>query len=219
MKYLLMFFLSFNAYASMDILSTYKWEYESNATKQLPLALIANENSIWADPVKTQVGIAKLQRIFKVCDISFSEVELWVVRFSDEVLEPIRRPNPYKGPGELVAAKIENLPSIRPLGFLFANDIPSTAKAYNAESVRRLRTATIDPSALLNTFFMTHDWFDNRRVPGGSESYDTMAHELAHLLGNMGHVDVVPNLMTTYEAPNSKSGDLTPEQCELMRLF
>lgn len=219
MKYLFLLLLSFNAFASMDVLTTYKWEYETNASKQLPLALIASENSIWADPKKTQEGIAKLQRIFMTCDISFSEVELWVVRFSDEVLGPIRRPNPYKGPGELAVAQLENLPVTRPLGVLFGTEIPSTAKAYNAESVRRLRTATIDPSALLNTFFMTHDWFDNRRVPGGSESYDTMAHELAHLLGNMGHIDVVPNLMTTHETPNSKSGDLTSEQCALMRLF
>jgi hypothetical protein len=219
MKYLFFILFSFNSFASMQILSTSKWKYNSSATKQFPLALVANKNSYWSDRDKTRVAVDKLQQIFMTCDVAFSEVDFWVVKFSDDVLEPIRKPNPYKGPGEIAVAKLSNLPSVRPLGLLFATDIPSTAKAYNAESVRRLRTATIDPSALLNTFFMTHDWYDNRRVPGGTDSYDTMAHELAHILGNMGHIDVFANLMSTYDGEGSKTGDLTPEQCELIQSF
>ena len=53
-------------------------------------------------------------------------------------------------------------------------------------------------------------------VPG----FCVFAHELAHLLGNLPHVDYAPNLMTNADGAGAKSGDLTEEQCtEILKLY
>lgn len=203
----------------MTVVSREQWSLETNASATFKLALAAEQYSRWSDSATMLTTLEKVQKIIAACDIGISEVEYLVVTFSDDVLEPIRKPNPYKGPGELAMAQMNNLPRIRPLGFLFKDSVPSTAKAYTRTSIDRLSSGTIDPRALLNTFFITHDWVDNSRVPGGTPSFDTTAHELAHLLGNIGHIALAPNLMSSLDGVGTKSGDLSQEQCAAMNTF
>ena len=111
------------------------------------------------------------------------------------------------------------LPAGRPVGFLFAKSVPSTASAYNGDSVGRLSGTHPGAKRLLNTFWITIDQQVRARPPDISESYSVFAHELTHLFGNLPHTPASPNLMTDADTPGAKSGDLLEEQCvEVRRL-
>ena len=186
--------------------------------RQMPLDLIVEEGSLWT-PATLATQLSKSTTIFRQCGVVIGEVNVQTVRFAPETLRALNVEDPYKGPAELILMRGLKTPVERPLGFLFARSIPSTASAYNAESVRRLTYGTIDARPLVNTFHITEQSIANRVVPGAHASYNTFAHELAHLAGNLGHIEVYGNLMSSRDGRNSKTGALTAEQCAAIRAF
>jgi len=186
--------------------------------RQLPLELMVEEGSMWAQDKLMKDIILQTSKIFRRCKLEIGGVKLNYVKYSPDVLKALNNPNPYLGPEQLVLMK-GNVPVSRPMGFLFAKSIPSTAKAFNKESVGRITTATIDAQPLVETFHITEQWIDYRQVPGAIPAYSTFAHELAHLMGNFGHIPVKGNLMSSLDGRGSKSDGLTPEQCTAMNAY
>ena len=185
---------------------------------QLPLDLLVEEGSLWSLSA-LRLQLSKSSTILRQCGVVIGEVSVQTVRYAPETLRALNVEDPYKGPAELYLMRGIPTPVARPMGFLFAKSIPSTASAYNAESVRRLTFGTIDASPLLNTFHITEQSISNRVVPGAAASYNTFAHELVHLAGNLGHIDLYGNLMSSRDGRNSKTGQLTVEQCNAIKRF
>jgi hypothetical protein len=184
------------------------------AARAVPLALVVEEGSGWAAPGKLEAVLGKASAILGACGVSLGAAEVVTGRWSPEALRALNEQNPYKGPAQIAVMVEPLLPARRPLGFLFApGSVPSTASAYNASSVSNLSRSYPQARSLLDTFWITFDHESRRRPRDESPSYSVAAHELVHLLGDLGHTLDRPNLMTDSDEPGAKSGDLNAAQC------
>lgn len=179
--------------------------------QQIPLSIILEEGTIWTSELKAHLD--KANKIFHQCGIEFGAVEVSYVKLAKPLIESMKKPDPYKGPAELNFMKGE-VSATRPLIFLLGKQTPSGAKAFNATSVKKLSSWKVDASPLLNTTFITEQHHSHGKVPGSLPSYNTLAHELAHLFGDFDHINEMDNLMSNFEKPGSKSGRLNPHQCK-----
>lgn len=182
----------------------------------VPVTVVVEEGSAWAAPGKLEAVLGKASAIFGRCGVSLGAADVSVVRWSPEALKLLNTSDPYKAPPE-AAALDASVPAGTPKALLFrASSIPSTAKAYNVKFVETFSRQFPETARMLNTFWITEDQ-ESRRKPDIGPSYSVFAHELVHLLGNVGHVPDHPNLMTDDDGPGAKSGDLSPEQCAAVR--
>jgi len=182
--------------------------------RQLPLDLMVEKGSRWANPATLKATLNKSSGILRRCGVVIGEVRTQLIEFNPELLQSMRTHSPYKGPKELNLIQDVIRPLERPLGFLYGStSVDSVASAFNRTSVERLSYGTIDARPLVETFHITEQWLDWRRVPGAVASYDTFAHELVHLMGDVGHIPVFGNLMSEHDGRGSKTGALTADQC------
>ncbi|MDE2509912.1 MAG: hypothetical protein KGL74_02205, partial [Elusimicrobia bacterium] len=180
----------------------------------VPLALVVEDGSGWDAPGVLERALGKASAIFGQCRVALGTVEVTTARWSPEALRILNNPDPYKGPEETGVMSDPHIPALRPVGLLFgAKSIPSTAKAFNKSSVAVFSRQFPDATLLLDTFWMTLDQETRPRRADEAASFSVPAHELTHVLGDLPHTPVSPNLMTEGEQPGAKSGDLTPEQC------
>jgi hypothetical protein len=188
--------------------------------RQLPLDLLIEQGSKWSNPATLKTQLDKTSKILRQCGVVLGEVRIQTVVWTPWVLDQIRNASPYKGPNNLILMRDLETPVVRTLGFLYGlKSIASTASAYNRTSVARLSSATVDATPLVETFHITEHHLDYRTVPGANATYDTFAHELVHLMGDVGHIEVYGNLMSALDGRNSKTGSLTAEQCELVNEY
>ena len=180
--------------------------------RKLQLQLIVDEESDWAHVALLQKTLAKSSRILSRCRVGISQALVRKVRFSAEVIHALNNQDPYKGPSEVLLMGTD-LEATRPVGFLMDLKRPSTAAAFNRTSIRRLSTTLSQVHVLAESFHITSDYRTNQRFPGALAGYDTFTHELAHLLGDLGHIPVRGNLMTSLDGRGAKGPGLTPEQC------
>lgn len=187
--------------------------------QQIPLQLVVDETSKWAVNGELEAQVSKTSGIFRRCGIELGRVEIKLVRYSQATIDALNNPNPYRGPSEVILTK-GDLSDVRPLMWLFDNRIASTAKAFNRTSIERLsRGSPVDVTPLLHTSVMSGHHRTNTPIPGANPSYNTLAHELAHILGDLDHVDEADNLMSSRTVPNSKSGRLNPDQCKSIQEY
>lgn len=189
----------------------------SNAPRSAPLSLVVEAGSGWEGPGVLESVLGKASAIFGRCGLALGPAEVLIVKWSPEGLRLLNVQNPYAGPAQMAVVDEPLLPARRPTGFLFAKSVPSTASAYNADSVARLSGAHPGVKRLLNTFWITIDQQVRARPPDIGESYSVFAHELTHLFGNLPHTPAKPNLMTDAATRGAKSGDLLEEQCVEIR--
>jgi hypothetical protein len=183
-----------------------------------PLALVVEAGSGWEAPGVLEGVLGKASAIFSRCGVTLGETEVLSARWSKEGLRRLNAVDPYAGPAEIAVMDEPLLPSRRPVGFFFATgSIPSTAKAYNATSVNAFKAQFPKAPLILDTFWITYDEGFRKPRPDTAESYSMAAHELTHILGDVGHTREHPNLMTDDDGPGSKSGDLTDAQCAAIR--
>lgn len=194
----------------------------------VPLALVVEAGSEWAAPGVLEGMLGKASAIFAPCGLTLGAAEVLAVRWTPQALQELNDANPYFGPSQLHVIDEPLLPQRRPAGFLFTNSIPATASAYSLKSVNQfIHTGQPKVAKMLNTTWLTSNWHSAHACgdldcPGGdiAPGFSVFAHELAHLFGNLDHVDDVPNLMTNASTKGAKSGDLTKAQCsEIVKLY
>lgn len=186
---------------------------------QIPLQITVDASSVWAAPGEIQRQVAKASGIFRQCGIELGRVEVHYVSFSPDIVSSLNNPNPYRGPGAL-GLVTEEMSATRPAMWLFGTQIPSTAQAFTQTSIERLSEGpSVEVAPLLNTTLISGHHHSNAPVPGAHASYSTFAHELAHLLGDLDHVDEMDNLMSSETRPRSKTGRLSAAQCQQMRTY
>lgn len=207
----------------------------------VPLALVVETGSDWDRPGVLEGALGKASAIFSSCGVTLGAADVLTVRWSPEFLrertsdpaslEDVDRPlfspsvgvvlndpDPYQGPREIGVMEEPSLPKTRPLGFLFGDSVPSTAKAYNLRAVDAFaRSGKPQVRALLNTLWITARWQAPGPHPDIAPTFSVAAHELAHLFGNLEHVSFAPNLMSSVGTRGAKSGDLTEQQCVEIR--
>lgn len=185
----------------------------------MPLVLVVESGSPWTDASALDRELGKVSGILARCGRPLGETTVLTVRWSEEALAKLRDEDPYKAPAQLAAFDAPELPAGRPVGFLFsAGATPSTAKAFNRTSSRALAARHPEAARLEGSFFITADQ-GFRRAPDIAPSYSTMAHELVHILGDLGHVSGPYNLMSNAEVAGAKTGDLDDAQCAAVRSY
>ncbi len=188
--------------------------------RHLPLDLLIESGSKWSQATNLKTQLDKTSRILRQCGVVIGEVNIQTVVWNPKTLLEMENASPYDGPNELILMRTVQTPVLKTLGFLYGlNSVPSTASAYNRTSVRRLSSHTVDATPLCETFHITEHHMDYRRVPGANATYDTFAHELVHLMGDVGHIEVYGNLMSAMDGRNSKTGSLTTDQCALINQY
>lgn len=189
----------------------------THAPTTFPLTLVVEAGSPWTAPGTLERAAGKTSAILARCGVALSRADVVVVRWSPEALRRLNVANPYLGPPQTAVMDEALLPGGRPVGFLFAaGSVPTTAQAYNASTVARYRASHPAVAKLLRTFWITHD-YELRRAPDVGPSFSVIAHELVHILGDLGHTPATPNLMTDDESRGAKTGDLNDEQCAAIR--
>lgn len=180
-----------------------------------PLSVIVEEGSGWEGRLEAVLG--KASAVFAPCGLALGEAEVLTVRWTAEGLRRLNNGNPYDGPAQAAVMDEPLLPARRPALFLFKKgSVPSTASAYNQTSVTRLGRSYPKVPKLLNTTWITLD-HELSTPPQRAPSYSTLAHELTHLFGDLGHTRAEPNLMSESDRPGAHTGDLLPEQCAEIR--
>lgn len=183
-----------------------------------PLALVVEAGSGWEAPGLLEKELGKASAIFAQCGVTLGDTEVVSARWSQEGLRRLNVADPYKAPAEASVMGEPLIPSRRPVGFFFAKgSIPSTAKAYNATSVNVFKQNFPEAAGILDTFWITYDEGHRPPKPDTAASYSMIAHELTHILGDVGHTRAHPNLMTDDESAGAKSGDLDDGQCAAIR--
>ncbi len=161
--------------------------------------------------------IEKSNLSFGYCDVTISSVELLKVKFNNrEMQNIIDNESPYKAPVEIEMFNLKR-PFDLPMSFLVKDRRGhKVAKANTQSSVARLEFATKQPWRLMENLIYINDYPD--RTPNADRTYSTLAHELAHVLGDIGHIDTPEgNLMNHNDAPNTKTEALNFHQCESIR--
>lgn len=194
---------------------------ESTATKSIDLILVVDENSLWKKE-NIQEHLDKTQRTLSLCDIQIRSIEFVNVDLPEKTIAQLQVENPYKGPAELKIAK-EGMPIDIVTGFMLRTiKSKSIAFAMNMSSVINSERYSNMPSfrPLLNTFWISDNHITNRSTPNAEKSYSTLAHELVHIVGDLGHLEnnMRPNLMGGNDN-YSKNYYINPEQCRLSHLF
>ena len=190
-----------------------------NGVQQIPLQLVIDEGSPWAAAGEMQRQIDLTRESLGPCGIDLGQIELRFVRYSDAVVNAITNASPYNPPAELALTEGDQT-STRPLVWLFNRQIPSTAKAYTRSAIDSLsRTSTVSLDPILHTSVITASHMLGDPKLGAAPSYTNLAHELAHILGNLDHVDERNNLMSDDRSANAKTGRLNPEQCAQIREY
>lgn len=187
----------------------------------IPLHLVVEIGSAWDRPEVLRQQLAKSSGILGACGVGIGEVTVERVQWDAGLAGRIRTASPYQPPAQLELVANPELVQTRPIVFLFAKGIERTATAYNRRYVDTFKglfpQANIE--SLLNVIIMTDHYVTNTFTPAADASYSTFAHELFHVLGNAGHVDVRRNLMSTFETRGMQTGALTTEQCQQMQGF
>lgn len=179
--------------------------------KTFPLHLVIESKTKWDNPVVLKTLLASIQKTFKVCHRALGEVSMTTVELSQELIDVMVKENPYKAPGSYELAKNIDA-STTVTGFLLASTSApfDMAKAYTKKSVEFfVKTHGEDMNRLRNTFYISSRWVDNKYAPKAKADYSTLAHEVAHILGNLDHIDGKDNLMGV----DPRSSKLNPEQC------
>ncbi len=223
---LISLFLSFSLKATelspWLVLSDEVIKLESNSSfRKIPASILIESGSKWDEKKTLLRSLEKTQQSLGQCGLSLGEVRIQVIKFHPGVLEDMVATSPYHPPGILKLLKGNDLPDVRPLFFLIGRKTERSAFAMNRRAVEVYRRS--HPHAgverMLNVSLLTDHYTTNSYVPSASESYDTFAHELVHLLTNDGHKELKYNLMSTFEGPNMQTGDLVQAQCKQMENF
>lgn len=169
----------------------------AGASTHVPLELVMLRGSAWG-PETVYPHIERAQRIFAACDIQFNPVRLITL----DAPEFSRTP-PHDQ--ELVEA---HPPASHPAIYFFEG---SGSEAYGEDFSPTAPRRVLEYTAWIGSHINTPEY-----VRARSPSYDTVAHEIAHLLCNCGHVAPgIPNLLSGQaELVNDQ---VTPEQCEQFR--
>ncbi len=195
----------------------------------LPLALVVEAGSPWANRGTLLEHLNKSNQIFSQCGVGFGDVEIVNVRLSPGTVRALTSPNPYVGPAEVVYAGDEQLPTTRPLAFLTAQrrgysgvnafnlrSIPNAVQGRPPEAAARIR-------AMLDTVHISWDFANAygsvQDMRAFAPSFNTFAHELAHVYGNLEHTPVPYNLMSSSSLRRSHTGDLNFSQCDAIRAY
>lgn len=222
-KYLLLFLslLSFAHATPWVVLYSGKFEIQTTTetSRIVPLHLVIESTSGWDNLNIIELQVRKASGILSQCGLEIGDVSYEVVMLAPYVHEAFKNPNPYKGPSEMILVNGITSP-VRPLAFLFKRSTVNTASAFNQKSITALSTgSTYDPRGLLNTSTISDNHILNSTKPDYLSSYNTLAHELVHIFGDVGHVAEKDNLMSSLETPGSKSGRLNATQCQQIQAF
>ena len=187
---------------------------EQSNLRPIDLQLVVEKGSRWDNAKTLESTLRKASGIISKCGVVIGEVDVRTVEFDPRITKVFYPTSAYKV--DMIPLMKGELSQVRPLGFLFGKSAPATiAKAYNLGMIKRYDNSPGFESyrPVLNTFYISENWVDNAKVLGKkAASYNTFAHELVHLIGDLLHTKDTPNLMT--EAENGvQSGDLNAEQC------
>jgi hypothetical protein len=181
----------------------------------IPLQLFIEAGSPWDSPSILSYTIQKTSRIIQQCNLALGEVSVTTIELTPAGTAALNDQNPYQGPSVRgFAQAVKDLP--KPLGFLIDQQSGpfDMAKAFTRRSTDIFVRSHGESMLPLNgTFYISSRWVDNRFVPNGTESYNTLAHEVVHLLGNIDHVEENDNLMSN----RRKGGKLNAAQCAAMQ--
>lgn len=201
----------------------------NDTSPKFDLIVFIEKNSGW-DSLDHEVSpllrdqLLKNQEIFKQCGVVLNKVRLYDFTLNDlgkDALAPI---NPNSIPHYVYWPKVPSsyfLEEIKAENtiILVLNQNYSTG-AYTWTSSTAKKYADARGSAWVA-------FEDHKTYPGQffvQKTYNLMAHEIAHVLGELSHTySPIPNLMTGYEASSKylsgkkKTGDLNFEQCESIR--
>ena len=130
--------------------------------------------------------------------------------------------DPYAGLAQIKVVE-EGIPRDGYTGFLLQKIKPyGSAFAMNLRSVEHSERFPSMPSfrPLLNTFWISDNNIIHTSTPNADDTYSTFAHEIAHLIGNLGHVEdnQIPNLMSSSDTVG-KSYYLNSDQCQAINDF
>lgn len=196
--------------------STQVWTEEAPQTETFNMVVLVDSDSKWNKDTVVHDQLAKTSKIFNSCGVSAQKVLVVNITFTAAGLAVVsnERPNPSLGPAEIPIGKA-GLPKTIMTGFLLKNRTKErdVAYAFNRASVDRAPSFGQDWSSLLYSYWVSDQYITSNNDPQYLESYSTIAHELTHILGNLGHTDQRPNLMSNSDKRASKSGDLNAEQC------
>jgi hypothetical protein len=204
-----------------DFKSSEKVTLNSDANKYIDLILVVDDNSLWTKE-NMMSHIKRTQRTLKLCHIQIRNIEFINVDLPQKTITQLQVSDPYAGPPELKIAN-EGVPTEVVTGFMLRTiNNKSIAFAMNISSVIRSERFPTMPSfrPLLNTFWISDNHITNTSTPNAEKSYSTLAHELLHIIGDLGHLEnnMRPNLMGGNDN-FSKSYYINPEQCRSSNLF
>jgi hypothetical protein len=172
---------------------------DSPAHYVFPLNLYYQSSTGWT-PENIEPHLKRVQAIFLHCDMTASPI-----RFIPLNLPPSH--TEFGAPLDQEIAQMAS-PLAKPAIFFLGGS--STPQAYGDEfaegSPRSILTWTAWISPLIHTSLS----------PLVSPSYDSVAHEVAHILCNCGHRDV-PEKNLLSERIEFRSAELTTTQCEKFR--
>ncbi|MAZ50059.1 MAG: hypothetical protein CME65_15965 [Halobacteriovoraceae bacterium] len=222
-----LFFTSFISSASaneeiirnsyFNYIGTLEKTYTSQADRQIELTIILDLESKWADDQIMNRELEKTQRSLGDCGIGINKVEFIQVTLPQKFKDQVLVNNPYLGMPE-VPIGLEGIPERKLLGFLFQKIKPyGSAFAINLSSVIRSERTTQFPSyrPLLGTFWISEENSVHTNVPMADATYSTLAHEIVHIMGDLGHLEnnTTRNLMGGSDIAG-KNYSLTEAQCE-----
>jgi hypothetical protein len=171
---------------------------EKPTTYTFPLSLVFVKNSQWTREA-ILAHLEKTKKIFQQCDLSPSPVALITVD------PPLGYSDALGSHKAEIAAILP--PQIRPV--LFFMNVNGTSESYADDF-----TPDSPMRALTYTAWMSEDVNSPSYLQQRDASYDPMAHELAHMIGNSGHV---PGRNLLAGDPAEVNGDLVKAQCAEMQ--
>ncbi len=210
----------------IDKVRSFKLSYSTPLKRSMDLFLGVQVGSPWMEddrfsPLLSAELLSGIQTLNQ-CGLGFNQIHVLYLNYNAtglKILAGFASASPYEPPFEFGLYK--DLPSAaRPIVVFNKR---GTAKSYNATSIAAFSSIFGDEIAKVEDMaFVPSDTASgyNTRMFAQS-SYSLLAHEMAHFLGNLAHVQLkTPNLMNANAAATLRqsgklmSSDLNDEQCK-----
>ncbi|MGE0631889.1 MAG: hypothetical protein AB7O96_05750 [Pseudobdellovibrionaceae bacterium] len=184
--------------------------------KKISLNFVVEEGTAWDKPGMMAEQLRKVSEVFSQCGVEIQAANVYRAQFRPEAQKMLRAGSLNSGPPPSVEM-MKYISMERPIGILFGDENRETILATTRSMVDKLPSWAPQVDTV---------WLNQRAVKHFGEqawkqNYTALAHELAHVLGNLDHTYTKDsNLMSsTFDQGIGKSGDLTPGQCEAIRAF
>lgn len=188
--------------------------------KKIDLDFVIETNSSWSKEAVFESHIERIEKSLNSCQLTTGVVQTIFISVNEKKFSDILKTKDVytKSFAEVDFFPVNNRYK-NPTIFLLQSRKTYSKKAFamTKKTINNGARSRQDWANLTNTSFITDDLQSNRYHTNSKPNFSVVSHEIGHLLGELSHVYIIGNLMSSSDDKDSKDHSLNAEQCAAIR--